>query len=1634
VVGVCAIALTLEGQSALTTREVTGAKTCLGNVEVRAASIEPSPNIVIALMAETLSADELAQFQKEVGSFYQTLNSKPTLRLALISGGAVQFAGPFQNRAQLQAGLAGIAHPAPENAQTANAIQFHSDLAGVLPQLGGGWSTVVLAGRFPAMDRELAPYAAAWLSERLQAAKLQTSYWTPGDPSEVLDAALPPTGGGRLSGGLAPFVKSSARWEVSWQEPAPPAGWRVCPIDLIDDDVQTVAIVPTIAAAPGAAIPDIGHYALWRERVTAMAKLVKQPQLAAEQMAQAVADLGAALEISPRDEETLHFGAELYRRSQDDSKLAAMLRGLAELAPKDPAVFAELGHCLFRMRDWDGADRALLKARELKPDDPSVAEELARIRLSRGDDRGFLAFVKERLSSGAGTQELWLLSADAANRLGDWQSSADFTEHAIVLGGIPLERRTALVRLYMQHQAASRALVHVRAMAASLPPDVTVRMEYARFLEDLKQPEEALAAWKRSLEADPKCEPAHYRITQLLIEKNAHADALDAAEAGIQAAPRSARLYLAKAGILEEQDRFYQARQTLRDAAPTVQDSSLVARLAEMEDAGGEHAARYYRALAEAGDNGVLQRGLQAARRDADFENIAWFQTKSGTAPGVAAARAQTGNVTIPGGLAPLAFIAHSRSSSPERFLVEYARAIVPFLELSDRKVGDLFTQAIRDHFRRIGELAAFGKAADGRVTVTISANDKNGQKNAEKVLDLLGWKMHTSKQGVKLDPAEKGAKATHQETATALAVDEIGMQQALEAGKPFSFSIPMEGASVVLGEELWKTQFYPKENVPGGLAEVMSGNLEFARTYAALGQMDPGTAAVLVSGLGLKTLAEKYASLLFQYSSSMAVERGRAAVPGGEHAEAIWAKLAGANPAQPGPFFKALLSKDEGKLLAYYSALGELDIGHQRFFTRTPDRTARFYDLFKESPEIQRSTARHLKSGSFVEFLSEVPLDGDGNVDFPGSPEVWMVAKGQSRSSEHTTKMMKKLKRAVAPDLEDEILLRLARTRYKDSNLSRSELDNFVAVVRIDEHRSNPLDESSALLLAQHFAEDGAAYPYFAILTGLGQKHFEQFFALEETLRPLPQVERAALLAPIDSLIEIVCLAQQAGTLDETQAAELFGKIVERFQKVSSPAARTAASLDLVREILARGKNAADDPDAAMQVLLLGPAETSSTSGDATPSVPTRVRGYRQVLELQKVPALATVLALADAVQSLRSGKGNTAAAIQVLESRAAGLFAVDVPKELGLIGKERELVEAFQPRRLPEIVKQFREKTAKKNVKLQDLDKLAREYLEAIEVPTRWALAGIVYAYFLRPDDLLASEDPLLLRKHQFVTLNSVGSSPVFEAAELVESSQKAGSNFVGGFASFADAAGHAAAVSAKLGGVNGQLMASKQISAIRSTNWGKLRDEDLRLFGLKEAVAREWVVRAAGEPDLAQSLGEAAFGLLSLTRRAELLGAVADGHWRAVWNVLTLSDLYFLADRYLAHYPTDPWTSPATQALRSEMKRNDGSRLTMLGGELLAISGCSHPHLRGTMPYEEYERDPFKVAERSAEFKLYLVRYADTAGLSASALGGVAENAARAILKQLQLSDIYDWRSVLASYAGFDGKGWEEASIAR
>jgi hypothetical protein len=416
----------------------------------------------------------------------------------------------------------------------------------------------------------------------------------------------------------------------------------------------------------------------------------------------------------------------------------------------------------------------------------------------------------------------------------------------------------------------------------------------------------------------------------------------------------------------------------------------------------------------------------------------------------------------------------------------------------------------------------------------------------------MLGWKLRVNKNEVTLDAGEKLAQAKRQETTSALAIDEAGMQEVLQNRQDFNVELRDDFAPVLFGVDAWKKAFYAKEDPPGGFAGVLARDVRLAKLYAGLSSMDKDAAYALLSGTDLKTLADKYADVLYLFSSALALHKTHAAVPGGFAAESIWDKMAGVSPARPGPFFRALIEKNDGKLLSFYATLAQLDLQHQQFFTRNAARTSKFYELYRQAPELARGAGKETQLTSFFDVLREVPLDADGSVQFPGSPEVWLVAKGQVTSVARSTKLLSKVAKAAAPDEEDEILLRLARTKYK---AAQSELDNFLAVVRIEAHRSDLMDEASALLLADNYPRSRAIYAYFAGLTSLTHDDFASFFNMTEKLEALPLLEMNSVWGEFHALTRLLCLDQESGQLSGKQAAALFRELCDKFGRVAGQA-----------------------------------------------------------------------------------------------------------------------------------------------------------------------------------------------------------------------------------------------------------------------------------------------------------------------------------------------------------------------------------------------------------------------------------------------------------------------------------------------
>ena len=851
-------------------------------------------------------------------------------------------------------------------------------------------------------------------------------------------------------------------------------------------------------------------------------------------------------------------------------------------------------------------------------------------------------------------------------------------------------------------------------------------------------------------------------------------------------------------------------------------------------------------------------------------------------------------------------------------------------------------------------------------------------------------------------------------------------MQEALEQGRNFEFQITTESADLLFGEEAWRTVFYGEQDFIGGFAEAVVRDARLAKLYVGLSAMDEVAAAALVQSVGLKKLANRFADLLHLYSSAITIENDRAFVPGGKSAEQLWTNLVGARLNDPAGFYLSLLKKDNGRMLAFFFTLAQLDHDRQRFFTLNSSRIRKFYRLFREAPEFSRG-ARAMRGSSFAEFFREIPLDSEGKVQFPGSPAVWMVAKGEARSR----RLTRKLARVAPPEVEDEVLLRLARTRFKTSEGSRTQLEKFVAVVRIDARRSKPLDEISALMLAQNLGDYEAVYPYFATLTGLDHKAFQRFFELAEKMKSLPLVLVNQALGEFHALVRILGQLQESGAFSEAQAADLFGYLCESFTQAATPGAFAAISLNAVRQILEiTSENTPHrDPDQAIRYLLLGPeTPVSFTIAAADYQVDTgklRHEKFEQIVELQSVTSLKTLLQLTEALGKVTQGGPRAAEHLETVASQAGNLLTVEIPKSLKLEDEERASLEKLQIRGLQETINRLRRALAKRKVKKKTLQRLASKLTDELNPHVTVALTGVVYAYFLSPNDLLVSEDPLLLRRHRFV-FRKLRGTQLFPSSRLqLPSLSSEGSHVRGGFADFPRVAGQMARHGMGESTPNSEYVVNAQFACLRATDWRGLRERHLRLFGLKILLAREWIVQAAVQPHLRRDLAESTLGLLSLKRRRRLVAAIEQKSWQTVWNSVTLSDLYFLAERYAAHYATDPWESPVALALRRMVGANGDSGQEWLGCPALEIMNIAHPQLVATAPYEEYERYlmPSLIGERVAEFKLYLARQMDQTGVPAAAMGTLAERIAPQLFRELRMNDLRNWQPVVRTFSALD-----------
>ncbi len=1581
---------------------------------MRLNSITPAREVTLIILADTLSAEDLVRVRREVSaSLSSAFLGAHRFQVVNVSGSGGDFSTPLTNSFQLQALLKIVSAGKP----SVNPLALLEVLGSIPAQLPGGWANAIIAGRLPVVGRD-EQWVSAWLGEIYRKQHVRLSFWSLDSAAPAWAQSLAAGSMGLVATGsfnaLLPLLNDSNPYvEVSWETKLSKGVWPYA-AEFKNAAGERVATVSSLASGAGYSMPLQGYLAL-------RAELAAAP-LTDEVVAQKV------LSMNPSDLDALRRIGQQFSAQKKNKEAAESWRAVTEITPQNAEAWAEFGKSSYAAEAFDDAGTALGRAAELGVKDASTLEIQARLRIRQNDFSAAISSVEEALAVASNQQSLWLLRAECARSLKQRPKEAESVERAAALGDVPAFWAKDLIAGYLEAKQPDKAIPYLRKAQSNLPTDAPGLLEYAAFWERAQQPKEAEVLWQKALQADPKSEVAYVGLVANYTAAKRYADAGQIADRGLLILPKSLPMLSAKEQALEQAGDFYGARRLLTRLASEGSNLELIKRRAALEDIYGGAGAESYLALLKAltQENAAqsevvaaCRRGLVVSIREERLDAARIFADKlasAGDRSGLDVLKPRTPpssqRVEIIGGAEALEFLlmgqAHGKTD-PNQSLLKVAGLIAnrrqPSSDPAAKEEWQHFANSIHEYFQRIASLNALGQRKVHAYEIVLTLQDKPGKQRTEKVFEILGLKMHRDKEGVSVKSAEGKSQTKKQDVLAALAIDEQGIEEALTQGKTYTVEIPFDEVPVFPAQQFWRDGFLGKEILPGGLAEAFVTDIRLPRLYAALNTMDRAAAQALMQAVQPKNLLERDSTGLWLFAPAFAMNGNAAEVPGGASARAVWTNLVGADPNTGAAFFETLLHKDDGRLLSFFYTLSQLDVEHQRFFTRSAARAKSFYQLFHDSIEMRRGGDTRLSENGFARFLREVPLNEDLSVDFPGSPEVWMVAKGLKASGGSVAKMTRKMKQAAAPDDEDQILIRLATTDYKYFGRTQTELANLVVVARIDAQRTEPLTPDSALLLAQSYSMHPGLYAYFSRLGDLDIADYQKILTLETKCDGVDSAIVNMRLGELHAFLSLAGAANESGLIPRPAFLPLFRKALDRIIAARDGAGFTSSSLAFVADLIPYAKLAKPTGDGAIRQFLLG------VGG------PSREKAFDKVLALQKIPSLDSLLTIERDLQKLNGPPG----VFDEMQREVERCAVIAVPKAWHLTGERKKSLDFYDSSQAVRVISKMKLTAAKRKKKEdEELQKLATDLRVELEPWVELALVGRVYARYLDPADLLVSDDPMLVRKHEFLALGPHQGKPeLFNPAALLLSSDAEGSYFAGGLAEFSVVAGQAHAGGNHLGGGGGESFATALFASVRATDWRGFNPGVLASFGASVRLAREWIVESVTVPEMRTELSDAARGILSLARRKALLQGIEDHEWNAVWQAVSISDLHFLGDTLSEKAPAALWRTPQLTAMKQAAQHT--TEPDMLGSVAPQLSGCAQPRLRRYEPYEEYQRHSFPdlLAQRLAELKINLAWLADNAAWEPERVIRLAEPSADELMAKLKMRDSWDWTAALDAY---------------
>ena len=669
------------------------------------------------------------------------------------------------------------------------------------------------------------------------------------------------------------------------------------------------------------------------------------------------------------------------------------------------------------------------------------------------------------------------------------------SEMAIPDGSAPvpkkLQKRWEHVGKLVRENQWSQAESELKALVAADPKFAPAWSLLGVAAQNQNRLDDARSNYQRAIQVDPKELGPRYLLLEMEINESRWEAGRDAAAelVRLDASRRypEARIYesIARYNLKDLDGAQKAAEEALRtDPARSARAEYVLGRLFEIRGNVPQalvHYRGYLKAAPEAVDAGPLR------------DRVAKLESGQAVEPeavigGPSLDASVDGDVWIPGGIQALSRIAHTEGDlSRERFFETYCRALVRYNTPGQLAGIPGYLDSLRSYFAAVAELTRLGTKEGDRAKVSLSLSGEQRKATAH-ALSLMGWNVTGGPDGIRVELGDTPADGPKQAVPAALGIDAIAMQETLNAGRSFEFEI-LTGKARIVGGDSWVGMIRRTRPVSGGLAEAFADESLLAKAYAGISSARPNVAPMLITALGARNLATRYADPLYRYASAFEVVNGVVSAPGGPAAEPVWQKLTGVSPRNAQAFLRAVLDKDRGTMASFYSALHRGKPETQAFLT-SADNASLAYRWFVEAG-VDKT----------IRLIEQIAVDPDGSLHLPGGAQAWTDSTTGKSLPEAAT------------------------------------MERVIALSKLEAERGAPFDSASVMLIRRNYAAWQPVLPYFGRIGGLGQQEFEALDAFTSAVRRQSAAQREPALGAWYVLIELLARFEPA----PEQSREVF-------------------------------------------------------------------------------------------------------------------------------------------------------------------------------------------------------------------------------------------------------------------------------------------------------------------------------------------------------------------------------------------------------------------------------------------------------------------------------------------------------------